>query len=99
LKKISALTQNERAVVMIESAGMKVGIVLIASRLVRRIRVDLAENDFVGRGQRLGMIRFGSQVDLIIPNRDSMKFLIHAGDKVKAGETIISAISETVQGT
>ena len=68
LKKKEAVTQNERALTVIDNGHFKVGIVQIASRLVRKIVLYLREGNEIRRGERIGMIRFGSQVDLILPS-------------------------------
>lgn len=90
LKKISSLLENERVVAAISSGSMKIGLVLIASRLVRRIRMYIVEGQNVEIGQRIGMIRFGSQVDVFIPLSTTLKISTKPGDKVRAGETILA---------
>jgi len=90
LKKINSLLENERVVAIIEGRGIKIGIVLIASRLVRRICMYLTEGTEVAIGQRIGMIRFGSQVDVIMPMIRTLKINVKPGDKVKAGASILA---------
>lgn len=87
LKKISSILENERAIAIIDGKAIKIGIILIASRLVRRISFYLKENEFAHVGERIGMIRFGSQVDILIPEKDSLKINVVTGQKVKAGIT------------
>jgi len=90
LKKLSSLLENERIVAMIEGQTIKIGIVLIASRLVRRICAYVSEGQYVGIGQRLGMIRFGSQVDVLVPKSTALKINIKPGDKVRAGVSVLA---------
>lgn len=90
LKKINSLLENERVAAIIEGRGIKIGIVLIASRLVRRICLYLSEGTEVAIGQRIGMIRFGSQVDIIMPVSRTLKVNVKPGDKVKAGVSILA---------
>lgn len=90
LKKISSLLENERVVAIIENDRIKVGLVLIASRLVRRICVYLSDAQDVVTGQRIGIIRFGSQVDVLIPRSNTLKVQVKQGDKVKAGLSILA---------
>ena len=90
LKKISSLLENERVSAIIESRGIKLGIVLIASRLVRRICIDVTEGTEVAISQRIGMIRFGSQGDVLIPMSRGLKVNVKPGDKVKAGASILA---------
>ena len=93
LKKINSLLENERVVAIIEGREIKIGIVLIASRLVRRICMYLAEETKVAIGQRIGIIRFGSQVDVIMPMSMTLKINVKPGDKVRAGVSILATFS------
>lgn len=93
LKKDEALVQNERVTTTIDNGSFKIGIVQIASRLVRRIVTYLDENNAVEIGQRIGMIKFGSQVDLIIPKLKSLRLCVKPGDEVQAGQSIIADVS------
>jgi phosphatidylserine decarboxylase len=61
--------------------------VQIAGMLARRIVCDLKEGDTVRQGQRVGMIRFGSRVDLYLPSE--VRLSVVPGDRVRAGETEI----------
>jgi phosphatidylserine decarboxylase len=92
LKNEEAVGQNERALTIIDNGHFKVGVVQIASRLVRRIVVYLQEGHTVQKGQRMGIIRFGSQVDLILPSLPSLHIEIKPGDDVKAGLSIVAKI-------
>ena len=89
LRSIEALLTNERVTTVIDHINFKIGIVQIASRLVRRIVSYLNEGECVNMGQRIGMIKFGSQVDLVIPQLDGIKIRVEPGDVVRAGSTII----------
>jgi phosphatidylserine decarboxylase len=92
LKDPSAVFVNERATTVLEHAGMQIAVVLIASRLVRRIVAYVREGDDVLLGQRIGVIRFGSQVDLVLPARDGLEVLVEPGQRVRAGETIVAQL-------
>lgn len=89
LKHIHALLENERLLMVIENDQMRVGIVQIASRLVRRIVPYVQEGQTVDQGQRVGMIKFGSQVDLLIAYRSDLNICVQVGDEVVAGETVL----------
>lgn len=89
LKKAEAVFRNERAVTIIESDKARVGMVQIASRLVRSIVAFKKAGEEVTRGERIGMIRFGSQVDLVLPESPRAAICIKVGEKVKAGESIL----------
>lgn len=94
LRKKEAVIQNARALTVIENGDFKVGIVQIASRLVRKIVLYLREENEIRRGERMGMIRFGSQVDLILPSLPSLYIEVNPGDDVKAGVSIVAKITE-----
>jgi phosphatidylserine decarboxylase len=55
---------------------------------VRRIVCYVSSGEFVKRGQRIGMIRFGSRVEFSIPSGYSLR--VAEGDEVRAGETVIA---------
>lgn len=93
LMRKEAVVQNERALTIIDSGLFKVGVIQIASRLVRTIVVYLREGNEIRRGQKIGMIRFGSQVDLILPSLPSLHIEIQPGDNVIAGVSIVAKIS------
>lgn len=83
--------ENERNVIILEHpSGFRATMVQIASFTVRRIDCYVKEGDFIEIGDRIGMVKLGSQVDLIIPNLSGLKILKQPGDKVRAGETIIA---------
>lgn len=80
---------NERNTVVLErSDGIIVGVVQIAARWVRRCIVSMQEGDTVKRGQIIGKIRWGSQLDMIIPRNCEIK--VREGEQVYAGSTIIA---------
>lgn len=70
-----------------EQPGEKVGIKLIAGVLARRIVPWVNPGDEVARGERIGLIQFGSRVDLYLPRRVQVQ--VRPGDRVVGGETVI----------
>ena len=94
LKKKEAVIQNERLLTVIENGHLKVGIVQIASRMVRKIIPYFREGNEVKSGERMGAIRFGSQVDVILPDLPSLSIQVSPGEKVKAGISILATIEE-----
>lgn len=86
-----ASLENEQNGVIIETAGgRKVVYVQIAGLIARRIVCDLAEGDDVARGQRVGLIRFGSRVDVYLPADASLS--VRKGDHVRAGESVLGVL-------
>jgi phosphatidylserine decarboxylase len=89
LDKASAL--NERNAVLIRREdGREVMTVQIAGLIARRIVCWIKEGMKVGKGERFGLIRFGSRVELYLPLDTTL--LVKLGDKVRAGETPIGEL-------
>ena len=84
------MVKNERMVTVIYHEEFHLAIIQIASRLVRRIVSYVQQGDQVKLGQRMGMIRFGSQVDLLLPTLDHLEILVEKGDRLKTGLTIVA---------
>jgi len=83
-----AAAENERnLIVMDDEAGRRLAFVQIAGLIARRIVCFVEPGDEVGKGQRCGLIRFGSGVDLYLPKETEID--VSPGQHVKAGETII----------
>lgn len=84
-----AMVQNEQNAIMIEDdRGRTVTVVQVAGLIARRI-VCLAETgDWVRRGQRFGMIRFGSRLDCYLPIE--CRVLVKSGQRTVAGETVMA---------
>jgi phosphatidylserine decarboxylase len=89
LDKASEL--NERNAVLIEGAGgVKVLVVQIAGLVARRIVSYVTAGDSVKKGDRFGLIRFGSRLDLYLPLKT--KIMVQMGEVVKGGETIMGVL-------
>lgn len=86
-----ASEDNERQHILIERGdGLRLGFTQIAGLVARRIVPFVKPGDIVGKGQRVGLIRFGSRVDVYLPQGTDSKVLI--GQKVIAGETVLGEI-------
>ncbi|MDX1916745.1 MAG: phosphatidylserine decarboxylase [Rickettsiaceae bacterium] len=84
---------NERQSILMEnSEGRKIGFVQIAGFIPRRIICDLEESISVKAGQRFGIIRFGSRVDIYLPL--NTKLQVFVGQTTVAGETIIADFAQ-----
>lgn len=76
-----------------ESNALHVGDVLvkqIAGAIARRIVCEAKPNDVLSRGQRFGMIKFGSRTELYIPKDRVAELCVRINDKVKGGQTVIA---------
>ena len=86
-----ASEENERQHVLIERTdGTRVAFTQIAGLVARRIVPFIKPGDIVAVGQRVGLIRFGSRVDVYLPQGTDAKVLL--GQKVIAGETVLAEI-------
>jgi phosphatidylserine decarboxylase len=84
-----ASEDNERnGFVLVTPGGVRVGVVQIAGLVARRIVKFMTEGQGVAAGERIGMIRFGSRVDVYLP--DGVRPLVAEGQLSLAGETIIA---------
>jgi phosphatidylserine decarboxylase len=84
------LNNENCAAIITGERGRKVAVVQVAGLIARRIVCWLEPGDTVQQGQRFGLIRFGSRVDLYIPG--STEILVKKGQKVRAGETILGRL-------
>lgn len=92
LDKASA--HNERCALLLRLGdGRNLACVQIAGLIARRIVCKVAEGDSLGAGQRFGLIRFGSRVDVYLPAGVLPR--VKRGDRAVAGETIFALLQET----
>lgn len=84
-----ASEDNERRALVIETpSGAEIAVLQIAGILSRRIVTFVAEGDSVGVGQRFGLIRFSSRVDIYLPV--GAHALVSVGQRMIAGETVVA---------
>jgi phosphatidylserine decarboxylase len=83
-----ASENNERNSFVIATAHGRIGVVQIAGLIARRIICFVREGATLGVGERIGMIRFGSRVDVYLP--DGVRALVAEGQTAIAGETILA---------
>jgi phosphatidylserine decarboxylase len=90
MDKVSA-EQNEQNVVTMDSAGMKVVFKQIAGLLARRIVFNHKAGESLARGQRVGLIKFGSRTDVIFTG--TAQLAVKVGDRVKGGSSILARVA------
>ena len=82
---------NEQNGVLLETPdGHRIAYVQIAGFIARRVVCDVGPGDSVRAGQRVGLIRFGSRVDILLPAAASLS--VRVGDRVKAGESVVGVV-------
>ncbi len=86
----ASLENEQNAVVLETPAGEKIIFIQIAGLIARRIVCWIREGQYVKRGERFGLIRFGSRVDVYLPVGSDVRVTL--GDKVKAGESILAVM-------
>jgi phosphatidylserine decarboxylase len=94
-----ASEDNERQHFLVENReGVQVGFTQIAGLVARRIMTWVKPGDMVGTGQRVGLIRFGSRVDVYLPAGTAPRVIL--GQRTIAGETVVARIgeSEVIEG-
>jgi phosphatidylserine decarboxylase len=88
-----ASEDNERQHILVErNDGVRIGFTQIAGLVARRIVPFVKPGDMVGAGQRIGLIRFGSRVDVYLPAGTAPKVAL--GQRCVAGETILAQIGD-----
>jgi phosphatidylserine decarboxylase len=91
-----ASLDNERNSLVIAAAGARVAVVQIAGLVARRIVCFVREGQPVGAGERFGMIRFGSRLDVYLP--DGVAPSVAVGQTAIAGETVLADLRSSDAG-
>lgn len=86
-----ALDNEANAIIMTTGNGRRLAIVQVAGLIAQRIVCWAVKDDRLERGQRFGLIRFGSRVDLYLPRQVQLEVTV--GQKVRAGETVLGYLS------
>jgi len=81
---------NEQTLITVDTGSYKVSFKQIAGLLARRIVCNLKAGDRVERGQRMGLIKFGSRVDVLMPAEVALR--VKVGQRVKGGSSVLAAM-------
>jgi phosphatidylserine decarboxylase len=92
--KDAASTENENTVMILDGKNGKILVRQVAGFLARRIVCRVKIGDALKRGERYGMIKFGSRLDVYLPKDSEVK--VSLSDKVKAGETVIAVAKHAI---
>jgi len=89
---------NEQNIVTVRGEGMDITFKQIAGLLARRIVFTPREGERLERGQRVGMIKFGSRTDIVLPGEAQLR--VKTGQRVKGGASILAAmpVAESMAG-
>jgi phosphatidylserine decarboxylase len=87
--------RNEQNIAMVRGEdGVEITFKQIAGLLARRIVFKLREGDTVERGQRVGLIKFGSRVNVLLPAQAELR--VRVGQRVKGGESVLATMASGV---
>jgi phosphatidylserine decarboxylase len=84
--------RNEQNVVTVSGEGYEVTFKQIAGLIARRIVFNFGEGGTVARGQRVGLIKFGSRVDVVLPSTAELR--VKVGQRVKGGASVLAAMPQ-----
>jgi phosphatidylserine decarboxylase len=91
-----ASEDNERNALIISTGRTRIGVVQIAGLVARRIVPFVREGQAIVAGDRIGMIRFGSRLDVYLP--EGGRSLVAEGQTAIAGETVLADLAQTDAG-
>jgi phosphatidylserine decarboxylase len=89
--KDAASIENEKTVIVLEGKDGKILVRQVAGLIARRIVCKVKVGNILSRGERYGMIKFGSRLDVYLPKDAEIK--VRLGEKVKAGETVLGILN------
>jgi phosphatidylserine decarboxylase len=92
-----ASISNEQTLIVVDTGEYEVSFKQIAGLLARRIVCRVKEGDVVERGQRIGLIKFGSRVDVLMPADAELK--VKTGTRVSGGSSILAVLPEAAETT
>lgn len=95
--KEECVLNNEQTLIVIDAGGYDVSFKQIAGLLARRIVCNLKVGDRVERGQRMGLIKFGSRVDVLLPAE--VRLMVKTGSHVKGGSTVLAELTTGGSGS
>jgi phosphatidylserine decarboxylase len=88
--------ENEQNVISLSTAAGEIVFKQIAGLIARRVVCCKKPGDIVQRGERIGLVRFGSRVDMWVPN--GTEILVKVGDNVKGGSSVLARLPVTASG-
>lgn len=92
--ELSAKENESNLMTLKIESGETIGIRQVSGAIARRIVCPVKAGQKLIRGERYGMIKFGSTTELILPRPDDVEVLVAEGDKVKGGLTLLARLGE-----
>jgi phosphatidylserine decarboxylase len=89
--KAESVLNNEQTLIVIDAGDYEVSFKQIAGLLARRIVCNVKAGDRVERGQRVGLIKFGSRVDVLLPAEAELR--VKTGSRVRGGSSVLAEIT------
>ncbi len=90
--KPESVLHNEQTLIVIDAGEYSVSFKQIAGLLARRIVCNVKAGDRVERGQRVGLIKFGSRVDVLLPAEAEL--MVKTGVRVRGGSTVLAVVPQ-----
>jgi phosphatidylserine decarboxylase len=90
--KAESAVHNEQTMITVDTGSYTVSFKQIAGLLARRIVCNVKPGDRVERGARMGLIKFGSRVDVLLPAEAQLK--VRAGDHVRGGSSVLAVMPQ-----
>ena len=85
--------ENERNELWLDHDGQPVVVRQVVGVLARRIVCRVAEGDDLATGERIGLMKFGSRMDVFLPPSADLR--VRVGDRVRAGETVLAVLTDS----
>ncbi|MBD3312854.1 phosphatidylserine decarboxylase family protein [Candidatus Woesearchaeota archaeon] len=88
--QLEATVENEKNEILMQTEYGRMKVIQIAGLVAKRIVCFAGKNQNIKKGQEIGLIKFGSQVCLVVPRSRGLKLKVEEGEKVVDGETVIA---------
>lgn len=88
--KAESVVENEQTLIVVDAGGYEVSFKQIAGLLARRIVCRLSVGQRIERGQRIGLIKFGSRVDVLLPADADLR--VKTGARVRCGSSVLAVM-------
>jgi len=91
-----AIVENEKTETVLETPVGRMKVLQVAGLIARRVDNWLAVGQEITTGERIGLIHFGSQLSVVMPESDRIRVTVEVGQKTRAGETVLATFGEPI---